>query len=66
LRATKAMRLQVAGVDLLESRSGPKVLEINSSPGLEGIERTTGADVAGAVVEYAVSFARRRRPAPAS
>ena len=66
LRATKAMRLQVAGVDLLESRGGPKVLEINSSPGLEGIERTTGADVAGAVVEYAVSFARRRRPLPAS
>jgi ribosomal protein S6--L-glutamate ligase len=59
LQATRAMRLQLAGVDLLESRGGPKVLEINSSPGFEGIENTTGIDVAGAVIEYAVGFARR-------
>lgn len=65
LRATRAMRLQLAGVDLLESRRGPQVLEVNSSPGFEGIERCTGVDVAGAVVDYAVGFARRqarRRP----
>lgn len=59
LQATRAMRLQLAGVDLLESKGGPKVLEINSSPGFEGIENTTGIDVAGAVIEYAVGFARR-------
>jgi len=41
----------VAGVDMLESSSGPKLMEINSSPGLEGIERATGVDVAGAIVE---------------
>jgi ribosomal protein S6--L-glutamate ligase len=42
----------VAGVDLMESRKGPLVLEVNSSPGLEGIERATGADVASAVIEH--------------
>jgi ribosomal protein S6--L-glutamate ligase len=69
LRATRAMGLRIAGVDLLESRGGPKVLEVNSSPGFEGIEAATGADVAGAVVDYAVAYARRRprrRPVKAS
>jgi ribosomal protein S6--L-glutamate ligase len=60
LRATRTMGLQLAGVDMLESRQGPKVMEINSSPGFEGLERCTGVDVAGAIVEYAVAFARRR------
>jgi ribosomal protein S6--L-glutamate ligase len=63
LRATEVMGLQVAGVDLLESGGGPKVIEINSSPGFEGIERCTGADVAAAIIDYAVAHARRR-PAP--
>jgi ribosomal protein S6--L-glutamate ligase len=69
LRATRAMGLKIAGVDLLESRGGPKVLEVNSSPGFEGIEEATGADVAGAVVDYAAAYARRRprrRPESAS
>lgn len=57
--ACRAMRLQVAGVDLIESRQGPKVLEVNSSPGFEGIEECTGVDVAGAVVEHAAAHARR-------
>jgi len=57
--AGRAMRLQVAGVDLIESRSGPKVLEVNSSPGVEGIEQCTGIDVAGAVVDHAAAHARR-------
>src|SRR6185503_4818159 len=61
LKACRALRLDVAGVDLLESRSGPKVLEVNSSPGLEGIERATGKDVASAIVEHAVETARRAR-----
>ncbi|HXH29087.1 MAG TPA: RimK family alpha-L-glutamate ligase, partial [Candidatus Polarisedimenticolia bacterium] len=61
LRATRAMGLQVAGVDMLESGAGPKVVEVNSSPGFEGLERCSGQDVAGAVIDYAVSFARRRQ-----
>ncbi|WP_429911898.1 30S ribosomal protein S6--L-glutamate ligase [Glycocaulis sp.] len=52
VRAAKAMGLSVAGVDLLRSNSGPKILEVNSSPGLEGIERTSQKDVAGIIIEY--------------
>jgi len=52
VRATQIMGLHVAGVDLLESKEGPKVLEVNSSPGLEGIEETTGVDVAGAMIAF--------------
>ncbi len=51
-RAAKAMGLRVAGVDLLRSNHGPVVMEVNSSPGLEGIEVSTGVDVAGAIIEY--------------
>ena len=58
--AVKVMGLDVAGVDMLESKSGPKILEINSSPGLEGIERTSGVDVAGAIVRYAERVMLRR------
>jgi ribosomal protein S6--L-glutamate ligase len=58
--AVKVMGLEIAGVDMLEGREGPKILEINSSPGLEGIERTSGADVAGAIVSYAERFVGRR------
>ncbi|MBS0431134.1 MAG: 30S ribosomal protein S6--L-glutamate ligase [Proteobacteria bacterium] len=52
LRAARAMELGIAGVDLLRSERGPLVLEVNSSPGLEGIETVTGVDVAGAVVRH--------------
>jgi ribosomal protein S6--L-glutamate ligase len=58
--AVKVMGLDVAGVDMLESKSGPKILEINSSPGLEGIERTSGVDVAGAIVRHAERIMLRR------
>ena len=61
IRAAKAMGLEIAGVDMLESKSGPKILEINSSPGLEGIERATGIDVAGALVAYAERYAGAER-----
>lgn len=61
IRATKAMGLEVAGVDMLESKTGPKILEINSSPGLEGVERATGIDVAGAVIEYAETYAETHK-----
>lgn len=59
IRAAQIMGLRVAGVDMLETASGPQVLEVNSSPGLEGIEKTTGADVAGAIladIEHQVLF----------
>ncbi len=52
LKAARAMGLEFAGVDLLRSEGGPKVLEVNSSPGLEGIELTTGKDIASLVVEH--------------
>ena len=46
------MGLAIAGVDMLQSERGPLVLEVNSSPGLEGIENATGVDIAGKIVEY--------------
>ena len=52
VRAAQIMGLRVAGVDLLEGRDGPQVVEVNSSPGLEGIEGCTQLDVAGAVIDY--------------
>jgi ribosomal protein S6--L-glutamate ligase len=52
IRATQIMGLRVAGVDMLESATGPQIMEINSSPGLEGIENCTKLDVAGAVIDY--------------
>ena len=51
VRAAEALGLGVAGVDLLRSDRGPLVLEVNASPGLEGIEAVTGVDVAGAIIE---------------
>jgi ribosomal protein S6--L-glutamate ligase len=50
--ATKALGLNVAGVDLLRSHRGPLIMEVNSSPGLNGIETATGKDVAGMIIEY--------------
>lgn len=52
VRAAKALGLNVAGVDLLQSEEGPMVLEVNSSPGLEGIEGASGVDIADLIVEY--------------
>ena len=61
IRAAAVMGLGVAGVDLLRSKRGPLVLEVNSSPGLEGIEATTGVDVAGAIIAYLEQRQRRHR-----
>lgn len=52
IRSAKAMGLRVAGVDLLRSNHGPVVMEVNSSPGLEGIEAATGVDVSGKIIEF--------------
>ena len=52
IKAAKALGLHVAGVDMLQSDRGPLVLEVNSSPGLEGIEKATGLDIAGEIVKF--------------
>jgi ribosomal protein S6--L-glutamate ligase len=60
LRATEVVGLEVAGVDLLETQAGPTLLEVNSSPGFEGLERATGLDAAGAIVDRALTLAGAR------
>ena len=60
VQACRALGLRVGGVDVLRSERGPLVLEVNSSPGLEGIEKATGKDVAGLIVEYVVKNARSK------
>ena len=52
VRSAKAMGLRIAGVDMISSNRGPMVIEVNSSPGLEGIEKTTEIDVAGKIIEF--------------
>jgi ribosomal protein S6--L-glutamate ligase len=52
VKAARTMGLNIAGVDLLRSNHGPVVIEVNSSPGLEGIEKSTGVDVAGKIIEF--------------
>ena len=57
------MGLAIAGVDMLQSKRGPMVLEVNSSPGIEGIETAINIDIAGKIVEYIEqSVARKNRP----
>ncbi|WP_454782974.1 30S ribosomal protein S6--L-glutamate ligase [Legionella sp. WA2022007384] len=56
--AAKTMGLKVAGVDLIRSNHGPLVLEINSSPGLEGVEKATGVNIAGKIFEYIEKHAK--------
>jgi len=55
IRAARLLDLDIAGVDLLESERGPLVLEVNSSPGLEGIEAASGVNVAGAIIEHCIA-----------
>lgn len=52
VRAAQILNLHVAGVDMLEGKDGPVIMEVNSSPGLEGIEGATGMDIAGEIVKY--------------
>lgn len=58
IRSAKALGLNVCGVDMLRSNHGPVVMEVNSSPGLEGVEKATGLDIAGKIVEYIEKHAK--------
>ncbi|APS00176.1 ATP-grasp domain-containing protein [Pajaroellobacter abortibovis] len=60
IAATKVIGLEVSGVDMLEGKDGPKILEINSSPGLEGIERVSSIDVASIIIRHAERFLLKR------
>src|SRR5512144_964551 len=60
VKAARVMGLEVAGVDMLEARTGPKIMEVNSSPGFEGLEAATGVDIATLYVEHAAELARAR------
>jgi ribosomal protein S6--L-glutamate ligase len=60
VKAARVMGLEVAGVDMLEARTGPKIMEVNSSPGFEGLEKATGVDIAMLYVEHAAELARAR------
>lgn len=61
LKAADALGLRVAGVDMLQSKRGPLILEVNSSPGLEGIEKATEVDVAGKIIDYVVRETKKKR-----
>ncbi|MBU8976695.1 MULTISPECIES: 30S ribosomal protein S6--L-glutamate ligase [unclassified Lysobacter] len=60
IRASRVLGLGIAGVDLIRSKRGPLVLEVNASPGLEGIEDASGVDVAGEIVTYLAERVRRK------
>lgn len=62
LGAAKALGLDVAGVDMLQSARGPLILEVNSSPGLEGIEKATGIDIAGIIVKFIEEGVQKKSP----
>ncbi|MBP9717836.1 RimK family alpha-L-glutamate ligase [Candidatus Gracilibacteria bacterium] len=62
LRAARVLGLEVAGVDIIRTTDGPKILEVNSNPGLEGITQATGLDIADLIVQHAEEkFARRKK-----
>jgi ribosomal protein S6--L-glutamate ligase len=63
IRAAHIIGLNVAGVDLIRSHRGPLIIEVNASPGIEGIEKATGQDVATSIIQFieeSLDFARRR------
>jgi len=60
LRAVKILGLSIAGVDLLEGKERPILMEVNSSPGFQGLEKATGLDIAGEIVRYVVSLGEPR------
>jgi ribosomal protein S6--L-glutamate ligase len=62
VKAARMVGLEVAGVDMLQSATGPKIMELNSSPGFQGLERATGKDIAGQIVDHALGMVRAHRP----
>jgi ribosomal protein S6--L-glutamate ligase len=62
VHAAEVLGLNIAGVDMIPSQEGPMVLEVNSSPGLEGIEGATGVDVAGAMIDFVLERAPHGHP----
>jgi ribosomal protein S6--L-glutamate ligase len=66
LKAVQALDLEYGGVDILRSKFGPVVLEVNSNPGFKALESSTGVDIAGAIVEFAIEFAKSKTPMFAS
>jgi ribosomal protein S6--L-glutamate ligase len=61
ITAATTIGLGIAGVDMLEGNEGPRLMEINSSPGFEGLEKATGQDIAGAMIDHALAFAESRQ-----
>lgn len=61
IKATEAFGLDFSGVDILRTKNGPKVLELNSNPGMSGITQATGRDIAGAILEHAMKRYKRKR-----
>jgi ribosomal protein S6--L-glutamate ligase len=64
VKAARVMGLEVAGVDMLEARTGPMIMEVNSSPGFEGLEAATSVDIAALYVQHAVEYAHARLSRP--
>jgi ribosomal protein S6--L-glutamate ligase len=62
IRASRVLGLEVAGVDLMDSEHGPLIIEVNSSPGFEGIEKATGLNIAGQIVQHMKKLARQKKP----
>jgi ribosomal protein S6--L-glutamate ligase len=61
IQAAQIVGLEIAGVDMLEAKRGPKIMEVNSSPGFEGLEAATGKDIAGAFIDHALAFSEAQR-----
>jgi len=59
IQAAKVLGLEIAGVDLMESHEGPMVIEVNSSPGFEGLEKATGINIASAMVKHMKALVRK-------
>lgn len=62
IRATKAIGLEIAGVDIIQTKHGPAIMEVNANPGFEELEEASGVNVAGAIVEYAERFVQEYVP----
>ena len=66
VKAARLLGLEIAGVDMLEGHAGPRLMELNSSPGFEGLERATKQDIAGAMIDHALAFSEARLAVPGS